>query len=115
MKGRVWIDSFDDGSAVDPRYREARKRVDVVIHHEWPPGRVDARTPVTIKLKDGRTFSREISTPREPTLNELLDRYREAADGILSRDRTENSIELLLGMDRVKDVSEIMALVTLKS
>jgi 2-methylcitrate dehydratase PrpD len=50
MKGKVWLDSFTDESATDRRYQEARKKVDVVIHPEWPPGRVDARTPVTIKL-----------------------------------------------------------------
>jgi 2-methylcitrate dehydratase PrpD len=115
MKGRVWLDSFTDASAVDHRYREARKKVDVVIHHEWPPGRVDARTPVTIKLKDGRTFSKEINSPREPTLDQLLDRYREAAGSLLTMDQAEKSIDLLLNMEKVKDVSEIMNLFVVKT
>jgi len=114
LKGRVWIDSFADESAVDPYYQEARKRVDVVVHREWPAGRVDARTPVTIRLKDGRTFSKEIDTPREPTLNQLLDRYRQAAEGVLPPDRTEKSIDLLLALEKAKDVSRIMPLVFTK-
>ena len=114
LKGRVWIDSFADESAVDPYYQEARKRVDVVVHREWPAGRVDARTPVTIRLKDGRTFSKEINTPREPTLNQLLDRYRQAAEGVLPPDRTEKSIDLLLALEKAKDVSRIMPLVFTK-
>ena len=114
LKGKVWLDSFTDESATDHRYQEARKKVDVVIHPEWPPGRVDARTPVTIRLKDGRSFSKEVHTPREPNLNQLLERYREAAGGILTTDQTEKSVDLLLNMDQVNDVSEIMALLVVR-
>jgi 2-methylcitrate dehydratase PrpD len=110
LKGKVWLESFTDESTSDERYQEARKKINVVVHHEWPPGRVDARTPVTIKLKDGRVFSREVQTPREPSLDELLNRYREAASGILKRDQTEKSIDLILKMEKVKNVSEIMSL-----
>ena len=86
-----------------------------VVHSEWPPGRVDARIPVTIKLKDGRTFSKENASPREPTMNQLLDRYREAAGGILTPEQTKRSMELLLDMENSRDVSEIMGLLTAKS
>jgi 2-methylcitrate dehydratase PrpD len=114
LKGRVWLDSFTDESVVDQSYQEAQKKIDVIVHPEWPAGRVDARTPVTLKLKDGRIFSKEINTPREPTIDELLDRYREAANGILRRDQTEKSINMLLNMEKVKDVSELMNLLTTK-
>jgi 2-methylcitrate dehydratase PrpD len=115
LKGKAWLDSFTDESAFDEKYREARKKIDVVVHQEWPPGRVDARTPVTVRLKDGRAFSKEINSPREPNLTELLNRYREAASGILKRDQTEKSIDLLLAMEKVKDISEIMNLLALQS
>jgi 2-methylcitrate dehydratase PrpD len=114
LKGRVWLNSFTDESVVDQSYQEAQKKIDVIVHPEWPAGRVDARTPVTIKLKDGRIFSKEINTPREPTIDELLDRYREAANGILRRDPTEKSIDMLLNMEKVKDISELMNLLTTK-
>lgn len=115
LKGKVWIDSFSDEAACDRRYVEARGRVDEVIHRDWPPGRVDARIPVTIKLKDGRTFSKENASPREPTLNQLLDRYRQAAEGILTAEQTKRSMELLLNMEDSRDVSEIMGLLMAKS
>jgi 2-methylcitrate dehydratase PrpD len=114
LKGKVWIDSFTDESVMDREYQEVRKKIEVVVHPEWPPGRVDARTPVTIRLKDGRIFSKEIHTPREPTLDELLDRYREAAIGILRQDQTEKSLEMILNMEKVKDVSIVMNLLTPK-
>lgn len=112
LKGKVWLDSFTDESVIEHKYKEARKKVDVIVHPDWPAGRVDARTPVTIKLKDGRTFSKEINTPREPTLNELLARYREAATGILRRDQTEKSVDMILNMEKVKDISRVMNLLT---
>lgn len=114
LKGKVWLDSFTDESAMDGRYQEARKKIEVIVHSEWPSGRADARTPVTVKLKDGRVFSKEVQTPREPSLDELLNRYREAASGILKRDQTEKSIDLILKMEKVKDVSEIMNLLTVQ-
>ncbi len=110
LKGKVWVDSFSDESVLDPDYREARKRVEVIVHSEWPPGRIDARTPVTIKLKNGGVFSKEINAPREPTHDELLNRYREGADGILGRDQTEKTIDMLVNLEQVKDISEVMNL-----
>ncbi|MFC1886701.1 hypothetical protein ACFLZM_06570 [Thermodesulfobacteriota bacterium] len=59
-------------------------------------------------LKDGRVFSKEIASPREPTLDQLLDRYRQAADGVLTPDQTKTSIELLLNLENVCNISEIM-------
>ena len=115
LKGEVWLDSFTDESASDPDYQKARDNVDVVVHPEWPVGRADARTPVTLKLKDGRMFTIEVKSPREPTLDQLLDRYRQAADGVLPADRTEKSIDLLLSLENLEDVSEVMALLTLNS
>jgi 2-methylcitrate dehydratase PrpD len=115
LKGKVWIDSFTDECLKDRKYQEAKKKVNVIVHPEWPPGRVDARTPVTIRLKDGREFSKEIKSPQEPDLDQLIDRYRESAIGILKQDQTEKSIDLLLNLERVKDVSEIMSLLVPKN
>ena len=115
LRGKVWIDSFSDEAAVDSQYAEARGRVEEVVHREWPPGRVDARVPVTIKLKDGKTFTKENPTPREPKLNQLLERYREAAEGILSPEQTTRSIDLLLDLENSNDVSAIMGLLVAQS
>ncbi|MCC6531102.1 MAG: MmgE/PrpD family protein [Burkholderiales bacterium] len=115
LKGKVWIDSFSDEAAVDPKYVAARARVDEVVHPDWPTSRAEARIPVTIKLKDGRVLSKENATPREPTMNQLVERYREAADGILTRDQTEQSIEQLLQIEKSQDVSQIMALLAVRA
>ncbi len=115
LNGKVWLDAFSDESALDQRYQNARKKVDVLVHPEWPAGRVDARTPVTVRLKDGRVFKKEVASPREPTIDQLLSRYREAAAGLLTSDQTEKSVDLLMNLDQSKDVSEIMDLVVTKA
>jgi len=112
LKGKVWIDSFSDEAVADASYAQARRRVDQVVHPDWPTTRAEARIPVTLKLKDGRTLTKENATPREPTLDELLARYREAADGVLTRENTERSIERLLVLEQVGDFSQVMALLT---
>jgi len=113
LKGEVWIDSFSDESVHGPEYLEARKRVAIVVHPEWPAGRADARTPVTLKLRNGRIFTREVDTPREPNTDQLLDRYRQAAEGLLDPSQTEKSIELLLNLEKLQNISEVTRLVCL--
>jgi 2-methylcitrate dehydratase PrpD len=108
LKGEVWVDSFADERVTDPAYEQAKEKVDVVVHEEWPAGRAEARTPVTLRLKDGRVFSKEITSPREPTLDQLLDRHRQAADGVLTADQTESSIESLLNLEKIDNVSKMM-------
>lgn len=114
LKGKIWVDSFTDESVRDPLLQEAKRKVSVVIHKEWPPGRVDARTPVTVKLKGGRSFSREISAPSEPTLEQLLERYREAAQGKWTTERTQRSIDLLLNLEKQNNLSPLMELLTIR-
>ena len=114
LKGKVWVDSFTDASVRDPLLEEAKRKVSVVIHKEWPPGRVDARTPVTVTLKGGRRFSREINAPSEPTLEQLLGRYREAAQGIWTTQRTQRSIDLLLNLEKQNNLSPLMELLTIR-
>ena len=71
LDGDVNFSHISDQSRVDPRIREARRKVEVVFHPEWTstyamgtPARLDVR------LKDGRQLSRErnhvIGSPAEP-------------------------------------------------
>ncbi len=71
LDGDVNFSHISEEARVDPRIREARRKVEVVFHPEWvstyamgTPGRLDVR------LKDGRKLSRErnhiIGSPEEP-------------------------------------------------
>lgn len=112
LKGRVWVDSFTDESATDHRLHEARKKIEVITHTDWPLGRAEARTPVTVKVKDGRVITKEVAASSEPTMEQLINRYKEGAQRVYASDQTEKSIELLLNLEKLKDISELMNLLT---
>jgi len=110
LKGEVWLDSFTDASVSQQSFCDARKKVEVNVHPEWAKDRAQARTPVTVKVKNGGSFEKEVAVPREPTEKQLLDRYRKAAGGVLTLDQTERSIEKLLVLEEVDEISELMRL-----
>jgi 2-methylcitrate dehydratase PrpD len=112
LRGRVWVDSFTDESATDHALGEARKKIEVIIHPDWPLGRAEARTPVTVKLKDGKVITKEVAASSEPTMEQLINRYKEGAQRVYSSDQAEKSIEQLLNIEKLKDVSELMNLLT---
>jgi aconitate decarboxylase len=44
------------------------------------------------------------------TEDEIVDKFRRAAQGILSEDRSEEALRLLLGIEELDDVDRLMAL-----
>ena len=94
--------------------------VRVTERKDWAGGRsVPWSTPVTVNLKDGRTFTRSVSTDeikgggKNPlSLEELTGRYRAMVAGFLSPAQTERSIELVLGLETLAGIDELMRLAT---
>ena len=54
----VFLDSYTDEKARDARFKEARKKVKVTVHPEWPGGYFAFESPLTIRMKDGREFKK---------------------------------------------------------
>jgi 2-methylcitrate dehydratase PrpD len=116
---QVFLDSFTDEKARDPRYMEARKKVTVTVHPEYPEGAFTFAGPVTITLKDGRVFEKTRTSIRgdatdKLTSEEVMKKYRGCLDfaGILSRERAEKVAEMVLALDEVKDVSKLTNMLT---
>src|SRR5258708_30523138 len=105
----VWLPSLTDSSVSTQRYREARAKVKVQLHPEWPPG-LDAafRTPVAIRLRNGKVYSREASSATEPSREEVIRTYRGLAEPILHANDIDRSIEMILDLQKLQDVSELM-------
>ena len=115
LKNEVWLDSFTEAALKDPKLKEAYKKVNVKVHPEWPTGRAALGTTVTIKLKNGKVISRESGEIREPTREEILKNYRRLTQPLLSPVQQERSLELMLNMEKLKDISELMSIVGLRS
>src|SRR5262249_19685633 len=52
----VFLPTFTDEKATDPLWHEARKKVKVTLHPEWPAESYDFDIPVTITMKNGRRY-----------------------------------------------------------
>ena len=115
---RVDLDSFTDAYCTAPRMRQALEKVQVNAHPEWPADDTSRRrSPVTIRMQDGRTFTRTVDkvrgSPGNPmTREELLDKYRGCASRVLTGDRLERSIAALENLDRLPAATELMDTLT---
>ena len=111
LEGKVEPKTFTDECVAAPKFMEARSKVKVILHPEWPPERGSSHTPVTIRLRDGRAYSREFDEPRNLAGDELTARYRTCAESVLGREEIERSIALIVDLEHVKKAGELMSLV----
>ncbi len=118
LDGRVDLNSFTDDYCNAPRMRQALEKVQVNAHPEWPADDTSRRrSPVTIRMRDGRSFTRTVDkvrgSPGNPmTRDELLDKYRGCASRVFTGDRLERSIAALEDLDRLPAATELMDALT---
>jgi 2-methylcitrate dehydratase PrpD len=111
---RVDLDSFADTYCNAPRMRAALDKVVVNAHPEWgqdPAAR--RKAPVTITMKDGRTFTQEVEkvrgSPGNPmTRDELVEKYRGCAGRILKDEGLDRSIAALESLETVPAVKILL-------
>ncbi len=115
----VFLDSYTDEKARDARFREARKKVKVTVHPEWPGGYFAFDSPLTIRLKDGREFKKVCVEARgDPSkrlgVKEVMQKYQDCIDfaGIYSAKQAKAAAEMALELDKVKDVNELTNILT---
>jgi len=113
LKGKLWLEDFIDENVLSQRYKEARSKVKVNVPPDWPRGREGMRFIVTLKVKDGRTISKEADREvRELNSEELLARHRRLCEPFLSPQKIERSIELLDNLEKVEQIASVMEIVT---
>jgi 2-methylcitrate dehydratase PrpD len=111
--GQSSFQAFSDSAAEDPRYVEARRKVDVVVRDDIHEGYME------LKLNDGRTIEgrRNIlpsgvkGGPENPfTADELVARHENLCRDMLSPKEIQRSIDLVLNLEKVSDITELMEL-----
>ena len=118
LDGRVDLDSFTDEYCNAPRMRAALEKVRINAHAEWPDDRESRRnSPVTIAMKDGRTFTKSVDKVRGSAENpltreEVIDKYRGCASRVLTGERLERSIGALENLDRIPAAKEVIDALT---
>jgi 2-methylcitrate dehydratase PrpD len=107
--------AFTDVGASAPRYKDARSKVKVIVGEGLGEGRV------VLNLKDGSTYSGGRETlnedpkgwPSNPfTRDELVARHEALSRDVLSPKQIQRSVDLVLGLEDVPDISELMELAT---
>jgi transcriptional antiterminator Rof (Rho-off) len=83
--------------------------VKVIFHPEWSPG-LDAafHIPVTIRLQNGKVYSKEVAKPTEPSKDEVITTYKELAEPILKKDEIDRSLDMILTLEKLEDISQLM-------
>lgn len=119
LDGRVDLDSFSDEYCRQPRMRESLEKVQINQHPEWGDDATSRRrSPVTITMKDGRKFTKQVDkvrgSPGNPmTRDELLEKYRGCASRVFQGERLEKSIAALENLEKLASAKELMDAVTL--
>ncbi len=119
---KVNLDTFTDEMVQRPVIRDVMSKVELQVREDVPiysgstlPNR--AGNPITVRLKDGRVYENQVDDPRGApeaplTIEELSDKYRDCGKRVLSYEQVERSIELVLHLEGIKDISKLMRLVT---
>lgn len=117
LDGQVKLAQFED---------ERVRRSDVqellrVVRYDHPEGIDWAKAPlpqaVTVKLKNGREFTHEVRYARGDPANpsspqELADKFHDCARRSLSPAQIERCVELVSGLENLKDINPLAELLT---
>ena len=116
---KVFLDSYTDAKAQDPKFKEARAKVNVDVHEEWDRGYFAFQSPVAIRLKDGTTHEKLcIDAKGDPSqrLNsdEVKQKYMDCLDfaGTFSSAAADKAADMALSLDTLEDVSELASVLT---
>jgi 2-methylcitrate dehydratase PrpD len=112
----VTMRTFTDEKVRDPRIRALMQKVRIVEHPEFAEDVVNFGCEVTVRLADGRSYSRVVRYPKghpeNPlTRDELLGKYRQCADVALDAAARERSIALLERLEQLPDIRELARII----
>ena len=93
---------------------KVRLEVDDEIQSEYPAKR---GTRVTVRLKSGATYKEKVDyckgLPQNPmTRQEFEDKFRGLASVVADNDRTDGILDTVYGLDKLKDISALISLMS---
>jgi 2-methylcitrate dehydratase PrpD len=117
LDGDVNFTHINTDILADPKYKEARSKVEVIVHPELSSGVMAAPARVIIKTKDGREFSEEriypIGSSQEPlTMDQFKKLYIKFTQGVLSEKQIEKTLNSISQLEQLNDIGELMDILT---
>lgn len=115
LEGKVGRDTFTDKTAIDPKFKEARRKVKLVVRAASGDAHQMADV-VTVTLKDGKKFSTSVKSWHghyTSPLNreELIGKFKDATNGILSNNQLEQVIQFVLGLENMNNITKLMDII----
>jgi 2-methylcitrate dehydratase PrpD len=111
---RVFLESFTDEKARNPKYVEARKKVHVEVHPEYPEGHLTWKGPVTVKLKNGKSIEKKRDSIKgladdKLSSEEQMQKYMDCINfaNVISKEKAERIAQKVWELDKIEDVSEL--------
>lgn len=126
IHGKCDIGTCTDIAVNDPRIIEARKKVKVVYHPEYPRRTMGvshtgetAECRMDLTLKSGKIITgamdQPYGSPKYPlTMDQVIDIYRTYCKGILSDKEIERVKEIILNMENEIDFQELFDICTFR-
>lgn len=114
LDGKVWLDSFAPERVLAEDVRKVMKKMSIRVNPEfdkvYPKG---IPNKITVRLKNGDTYSELVTYPRGHFMNpmsdeELEQKFHKLGEGFMSEERRKAALDLLWRMDRLSDMSEVM-------
>lgn len=115
LDGEVFLHTFTDAKVREPRFIEARRKVKVTVHPEWPNGYFAYKSPLTIKMKDGSVFEKLcVNAKGDPCMrltdDEIMKKFMDCIDfaGTVPVERAKEVARMALALEEISDVSRLM-------
>jgi 2-methylcitrate dehydratase len=124
VRGKITVDEFTDETVADPVIQELLTRVSVTQDSELyekakansrHDGRMTFPGRVTVRTKDGRSFTDEVIFPKgnpgnPMTESEFKAKYMNMAERVLGKPQAEELYKRAMALTDIKDVSELAPL-----
>jgi hypothetical protein len=53
-------------------------------------------------------YSKEVTKPSEPSKDDVIRQYEELAEPILKKDEIDRSLDMILNLEKLEDVTQLM-------
>jgi len=111
---KLGVDTYTDARVKDPRVKEALGKIKLVVDESRRHEEGVFFAPVVVRLFDGTEYRHQVDVckghPKNPlTHDELLAKYRECADRVLSAEDVARSIDLIEKLEELDDARELIA------
>lgn len=117
MDKDVNLGHFTPERVDDAELNNARIKVKVIVHYDWPSGTMESPAVIDLILKDGTRLSRErqyaIGAPKEPLSKEQFEQlYRKFTQGILDEEQINQTADQILNLEELDNVKTLMNVLT---